>query len=1053
MLWQNLSRIATALGLIHAQGLIHGRVDSFAIFTEGAASPDFRLGAFEWSLGVGDVQPLDPSMFAVRARVERLIYSYADDWKALGSLFADLLGLDPAKLREDDPFRPGARVIDLSDSEIDFLRRIISPAREDALDARTIERNAERLERELSRHVATRNARLVLLARLNEKMGSVIEEVTDGEVTVDDENGQLSFLEGDLASGAKLVISEQPGGQPDELFVITENLSYRLRPFEPDDGTRSWQAGVLVSLAGRADARLPSERDVYAIPHPIEFVRNKGDANRALMRLRGQAVEWTLMIAPSEGTPEDADTRCLRQGLLLLQVVEALLKALDILPVRVVAKRRDGARTIVRLAPSDGTTRDAIAAEVGERSVAEALDRLFERDDTGVDLEWRLSTSGSLASRQWGDLSARFIEVTHGDRGEPLYEFEIVDVLPDEMELFLRRKGDVGTEALIKRRLRTTKTLESQRDLVSFFIDPRRRLRTSNESLERDGAYADLDDPKKAALEAIWTLLPNHFTVGPPGVGKTRLSSEIVRRRLATEPSSRMLISAQSHQALDHLLGAVRNTTLRHNPDAIVVRSRGSDEAMSTDADVSKTAIGYIDRILASRLKAEVPGYFEKTLLALKSAVQRSQETDEPIKGRDAAGLRALKALVLESANVVFSTSNSQDIERLIEDGAQFDWVLIEESAKASGPELVAPLSLSGRRLLIGDHHQLPPYDAERLRAVLSNKTAIRNALQDADAAIGATFFESGLDELVVALDDATTLDRVSAMALRVLEPFRSLVEEDGQRRPVGGGQRRSVTSELLQQHRMDPAIAELVSQCFYHGRLETGDERKRQAAAPLPFAFGKELPASPIVFIDMPYVSRTGRATPVESGRPRWHNPAEAELVGRLLRTLEVTGAPERALSVAVLSPYRAQVDRLASRIDALRSQRPDSLAGFRGFTHDGRFCGTVDSAQGSEADLVIVSLVRNNQRTGAAALGFLRDRRRMNVLLSRARQQLVLVGCLEFLRESARYAPVGGDDLSFVKTFLATLEALSKESAVRSNVAKATIIRADTLFAGGAA
>src|SRR5262249_32825424 len=61
-------------------------------------------------------------------------------------------------------------------------------------------------------------------------------------------------------------------------------------------------------------------------------------------------------------------------------------------------------------------------------------------------------------------------------------------------------------------------------------------------------------------------------------------------------------------------------------------------------------------------------------------------------------------------------------------------------------------------------------------------------------------------------------------------------------------------------------------------------------------------------------------------------------------------------------------------------------------------------DSFQGSEADVVAVSLVRNSARVGMGALGVLRERRRMNVMLSRAKQKLVLVGSLAFLAEAVR-------------------------------------------------
>lgn len=70
-----------------------------------------------------------------------------------------------------------------------------------------------------------------------------------------------------------------------------------------------------------------------------------------------------------------------------------------------------------------------------------------------------------------------------------------------------------------------------------------------------------------------------------------------------------------------------------------------------------------------------------------------------------------------------------------------------------------------------------------------------------------------------------------------------------------------------------------------------------------------------------------------------------------------------------------------------------------FRANVDDG-FFGTVDSFQGNEADVVIVSLVRNNSRTGTGALGFLSEPQRMNVLLSRAKWRLIIIGSLDFLR-----------------------------------------------------
>ena len=104
--------------------------------------------------------------------------------------------------------------------------------------------------------------------------------------------------------------------------------------------------------------------------------------------------------------------------------------------------------------------------------------------------------------------------------------------------------------------------------------------------------------------------------------------------------------------------------------------------------------------------------------------------------------------LVLDAANIVISTANSPDIERLVEAREQFDWVVVEEAAKATGPELIGPLMLSGRRLLIGDHYQLPPFEADRLVKILTDHSLVSEALKIAEQLIGPLLRDGELDEL-----------------------------------------------------------------------------------------------------------------------------------------------------------------------------------------------------------------------------------------------------------------------------------------------------------------
>jgi superfamily I DNA and/or RNA helicase len=128
----------------------------------------------------------------------------------------------------------------------------------------------------------------------------------------------------------------------------------------------------------------------------------------------------------------------------------------------------------------------------------------------------------------------------------------------------------------------------------------------------------------------------------------------------------------------------------------------------------------------------------------------------------------------------------------------------------------------------------------------------------------------------------------------------------------------------------------------------------------------------------------------------------------------------------LAVLSPYWQQVKRLGKAITQHREGRLKSLSSFSSAIESPDYCGTVDSFQGGEADAVVISLVRNNHHsTPARALGFLRDNRRMNVLLSRAKWRLVVIGSLSFYRHIVATAETLQDqDIGFLSTFLQSLD-----------------------------
>src|SRR5262249_39170041 len=157
------------------------------------------------------------------------------------------------------------------------------------------------------------------------------------------------------------------------------------------------------------------------------------------------------------------------------------------------------------------------------------------------------------------------------------------------------------------------------------------------------------------------------------------------------------------------------------------------------------------------------------------------------------------------------------------------------------GGELISPMLLSHRRLMIGDHKQLPPFGSEQIIRILEQPEVVRQALLVGEEFIGRSLRDAATEELIdqVEEQEATENDAFPALcaeAIRVLMLFESMIEQElaRQRRSNTG---RPIAKKLTAQHRMHPAIARLVSRCFYEGDLES-DVRSaaRYEAEPCPF-------------------------------------------------------------------------------------------------------------------------------------------------------------------------------------------------------------------------
>lgn len=540
---------------------------------------------------------------------------------------------------------------------------------------------------------------------------------------------------------------------------------------------------------------------------------------------------------------------------------------------------------------------------------------------------------------------------------------------------WLRPLDDRGTEVALRRQVEARWELFAMRSLTANLRDPR-GIRTLPHRWA-DAGKGMLGDGS-AAVKEMLTWQPFFALQGPPGTGKTTVASRAVEEYLKQEPTHRILIASQSNFTLDNLaarvlrdIGALDDNgptdRLKDVPIALRVMSRRAEP----DSQIRLWSRNELTVRRAGQMRAHVDrvlaGVVDEALRPVLGDWHRLLDRSSRV-----SVLPELADRLQRGANIVFATCSTATSRALDLEGdvAAFDWVIVEEAAKAWPTELAIPLVRGTRWTLIGDHHQLPAYRRDEVVRFL-------------DSCIG-----DPSDEVAVA-------KAVRGTYIDAFDLFRTLFKP----RPGDPPKLRRPVAMLSTQFRMRPAIASIVSRVFYPrapqpgehkpgdglplGAIETlHDDQPAPLRAP-DWLAGPSAPA--LVWLD------TGGLSICKS-EPHWRNDGEAEVVSALVESLRPRPQSNKdgfsAEPLAVLTPYRQQLERLR-----LRTKLADyPLA-------------TMHAFQGREADIVVVSLVRDSARAPRSGedrkpwdgFGHLSRRDLVNVLFSRARRLLVLVGDFE--------------------------------------------------------
>ncbi len=190
----------------------------------------------------------------------------------------------------------------------------------------------------------------------------------------------------------------------------------------------------------------------------------------------------------------------------------------------------------------------------------------------------------------------------------------------------------------------------------------------------------------------------------------------------------------------------------------------------------------------------------------------------------------------------------------------------------------------------------------------------------------------------------------------------------------------------LKMQYRMNDQIMRFSSDWFYHGEVESAPSVSHRGILDYDL---------PIAWIDTSDIDAREEFVGETFGRI---NKTEAELTLAVLQHyFEKVGRTrilEERIDVGIISPYRAQVQYLRQLIRKREFFKP-----YRQLIS----VNTVDGFQGQERDVILISLVRANDK---GQIGFLSDLRRMNVAITRARMKLIILGDTTTLARHPFYA-----------------------------------------------
>ncbi|KHN96270.1 DNA-binding protein SMUBP-2 [Metarhizium album ARSEF 1941] len=455
-----------------------------------------------------------------------------------------------------------------------------------------------------------------------------------------------------------------------------------------------------------------------------------------------------------------------------------------------------------------------------------------------------------------------------------------------------------------------------------------------------------LNDSQKDAIRFALASREIALIHGPPGTGKTHTLIELILQMVKRK--QRILVCGPSNVSVDNIVE-------RLSPHRVPIVRLGHPARLlpsvlrhSLDVLTNTSEAGAIVRDVRAEMDSK-----QASIKKTKSGKERREIYSDLKELRKEYRERERKCVgnLIGGSKVVLATLHGAGGFQLRNE--EFDVVIIDEASQALEAQCWVPLLSARKAVCAGDHLQLPPTIKS-----LGSKATPKVKGEEVPVIKGMTL-------------ERTLFDRLLAL------------------------HGPSIKRMLTTQYRMHQEIMRFPSEELYESKLVAADAVKARLLKDLEYPVDdNEDTRAPLIFIDtqggdFPEKNEEDDGDNPRKGKGSLHgesksNEMEAALV--MQHAGQLVDAGVRPEDIAVVTPYNAQLGVLAP----LKEKFP------------GIELGSVDGFQGREKEAVIVSLVRSNSD---GEVGFLGEKRRLNVAMTRPRRSLTIVGDSDTVKRGSNF------------------------------------------------